>query len=370
MNRTDQLPVSRLNEKRWNRRILDCFWIILILSFLAGAIGAGLHNDHSVSFMIRTIMVPTGLVILVIVLTELLIRQMKQQAEYVLLPSANAIAIILVIAHPEVPIVTSLVLLPIVLSLFYFEPKKVVYTGIVAVCSIALVYMFDVQFRKMETLTNIVVLIMILGGGTFLSMGLQYRLKEILWRLQESIESNQSLMIRTTLMESATKLDGLTGTYNHRTFQEHFEALVKQSELYEIPLHLILFDIDDFKAINDTYGHHIGDVILKRVAHCIKSLISPNDFLARYGGEEFAIILVEKTWEEACRIAETVRLGVAAIHHPEIENHIVTVSAGLGAYKRGQGKEAAFFETDSHLYHAKQTGKNRTVWSNEAKMYQ
>lgn len=203
---TGQLPFSRLNEKRWNRRVLDCFWVIFLLSFLSEATSLGLVGRYSTDLVFRFMVAPTVLVVLMIALSEFLVRNMKAHAEYILLPGANGIAIVLVVAHPEVPVVTALVLLPIILSLFYFEPKKVIYTGIMAICSVLLVYALDSQFRQLETHTDIVVLIMILTGGTFLSIGLQYRLKEILWRLQESLESNQSLMIRTTLMESAVEL--------------------------------------------------------------------------------------------------------------------------------------------------------------------
>jgi diguanylate cyclase len=334
-----------------------------VLSEVASmAYAAGSYGDYIVHY----VLLPTGLIAVMVGLCEFLVKHTKWRPELFLLPIATGIGIVLIVTHPTVQVITSLLLFPIVLSVFYFDPGKVIVMGIGSAFTILVLYGLDSQIRAAESLPNLIVLVVIFSGTSFLSVGLQYRLQDMLNSLQESLESNQHLMIRTTLMERATKLDGLTGTYNHQTFQEHFEALIKQSELYGFSLHLILFDIDNFKSINDTYGHHAGDVILQRVAKAIKSHISPNDFLARYGGEEFAVILIEKTREEACYVAEAVRESVAKLQHPEIANRAITLSAGLCAYKRGEGKEKTFIETDARLYRAKQSGKNCTVWYEEA----
>ena len=104
-------------------------------------------------------------------------------------------------------------------------------------------------------------------------------------------------------MDKLTKTDALTDLYNHMTFHEYFEKLIEQHEQNGLPLQLAIFDIDNFKLVNDMFGHRAGDAVLQRVSELIRSKVSTNDFVARYGGEEFAILFTDKLKMEALKLS-------------------------------------------------------------------
>jgi len=162
------------------------------------------------------------------------------------------------------------------------------------------------------------------------------------------------------LFNMATK-DGLTGLFNRR----HLNLLI-DSEIHSVNLNkarklsIIMCDIDNFKKLNDTYGHQAGDVVLKEVARIMKANCRQSDVVARYGGEEFLIILHGAGVKDSIRIAEAVRQAVA-------ENQITfqgqayrtSLSMGLAEYANERTKEELIEKADQALYQAKKEGKNR-----------
>jgi diguanylate cyclase (GGDEF)-like protein len=157
--------------------------------------------------------------------------------------------------------------------------------------------------------------------------------------------------------------DELTGLANHGRFQELLEAEAEQIRRYHHPLGLIMLDIDDFKAINDTYGHLQGDLVLKAVARVVKDNSREADTPARYGGEEMALILPHTDLDGAHAIAERVRLAIEALRIPRLDGEgtlATTASVGVSASRDGT-REALIADADAALYEAKHQGKNRTV---------
>ena len=164
-------------------------------------------------------------------------------------------------------------------------------------------------------------------------------------------------------MEMLATTDGLTAMTNHRTFQERFDELIKASDRYGRQVTLVLCDIDHFKSINDTYGHPIGDLVLKRVAQILKSSSRETDVVARYGGEEFAILMDETDGQGALQIAERVRQNIMAeVFHSEQGPFQCTMSLGVATYPNdGKKKELVIVAADEALYHAKRSGRNQSV---------
>jgi diguanylate cyclase (GGDEF)-like protein len=156
--------------------------------------------------------------------------------------------------------------------------------------------------------------------------------------------------------------DDLTGLFNHRRFQEVIASEVAAARRYDRPLALLLLDIDDFKAINDTYGHQQGDVVLREVGRVLRECSREIDEPARYGGEEMAVALPQTDLDGAYAIAERVRRAVEALAIPRLDGSgtlSVTVSCGVAA--GADGKDALVADADAALYSAKRAGKNRTV---------
>jgi diguanylate cyclase (GGDEF)-like protein len=132
---------------------------------------------------------------------------------------------------------------------------------------------------------------------------------------------------------------------------------------YHYPVGLILLDLDDFKAVNDTHGHLQGDAVLRGVAHVLGQSTREGDTAARYGGEEMALILPHTDLDGAYAIAERIRNQIALMTIPRVDGDgalKVTASVGVSATIAGE-KDDLVAQADAALYQAKRTGKNRTI---------
>jgi two-component system, cell cycle response regulator len=160
-------------------------------------------------------------------------------------------------------------------------------------------------------------------------------------------------------------MDGVTGIWNHRWFQIQFAQELDRAERFGRPFSLLIIDIDDFKAFNDTYGHQLGDFVLVELARRIRSAIRDVDMFARYGGEEFELLLSETDISGAVKTAEKLRSIVA---DTPFESDLspeplkVTVSVGVASYpEAGIDRPSIFKAADFAMYAAKAAGKNRVV---------
>lgn len=158
--------------------------------------------------------------------------------------------------------------------------------------------------------------------------------------------------------------DSLTGLHNHRHFQERLATELSRAERFDRPLSVVMLDIDNFKALNDTHGHPIGDLVLKEVAKLLTSEVRDIDVVARYGGEEFALILPETSVTEARMAAERVRLAVQrhCFVGRDGQSIPVTISLGTAQYPiHSTEREGLIMAADLAMYQAKSMGRNRSV---------
>ncbi|PID38497.1 MAG: diguanylate cyclase [Proteobacteria bacterium] len=164
-------------------------------------------------------------------------------------------------------------------------------------------------------------------------------------------------------MEEMATTDGLTGLPNHRTFQARLNEMLARAERHGKPVSICLTDVDKFKSVNDTYGHPVGDQVLKRVAKVLAQQVRKVDIVARYGGEEFAFVLEETDAAGAKLLCERVREEIAAqLMNSDKGTFRVTISLGIASYPRdGEHKQLLIERADQALYHAKESGRNRTV---------
>jgi diguanylate cyclase (GGDEF)-like protein len=172
-----------------------------------------------------------------------------------------------------------------------------------------------------------------------------------------------------TLARLAAK-DGLTGLYNHAYIKERMKQELFRSQMYKHSMSLLMIDVDNFKSINDTFGHAFGDTVLKTVATLMKQNLRPTDIIGRYGGEEFLIILANAKNQDARLIAERLRITIES-HSFEMlptpaEAFTVSVSIGGCTYPdHGQTVEELAAYADESLYIAKRKGKNRVIVSQQ-----
>jgi len=157
-------------------------------------------------------------------------------------------------------------------------------------------------------------------------------------------------------LEIDTITDKLTKLYNRLYFNEIYKYYINQYKRNKTPFSMLIIDIDNFKKINDTYGHKQGDEVLQKLGEIIKKTIRKTDLAFRYGGEEFVILFPNTHLIQALQVAERLKKNVS--QRIKIDMKPVTISGGIGEYN-GENPMEFFEKIDSALYKAKNTGKNK-----------
>ena len=169
---------------------------------------------------------------------------------------------------------------------------------------------------------------------------------------------NEELESANRKLEEIATYDMLTEAYNRRRFEYYIKLSVDIKERYGSPFSIIMFDIDNFKQINDLYGHNKGDQILREVSAIVKYALRETDKLFRWGGDEFIILLPEIATKNAYKVAEKVRESIESKKF-EIQYNLVTVSLGVGEYKIGDSIDQFVSRVDDALLKAKSNGRNK-----------
>ncbi len=159
-------------------------------------------------------------------------------------------------------------------------------------------------------------------------------------------------------LERTSITDSLTGLYNRLFFNEQIVYNIEKYNRYGEPFSMMMFDIDNFKSINDTYGHNEGDRVLKEIAAIIKKTIRKTDLPFRYGGEEFVIIFPKTKITSANTIAQRIKKEIE--ENINVYDHPITISGAVGEYQ-DEGIYKFIQKIDNKLYEAKRTGKNKVL---------
>ncbi|MEJ2467697.1 MAG: diguanylate cyclase, partial [Campylobacterales bacterium] len=162
-------------------------------------------------------------------------------------------------------------------------------------------------------------------------------------------------------LEQRVSRDHLTGAYSRDFFDTHIDTLIEKAQKRNRSLGVILFDIDHFKNVNDTFGHDVGDIVLKHLVVTVKYSIRDEDLLIRWGGEEFLLIAETESDENLRRMTEHIRQRVE--HEPFASVGRITCSFGTAVHQRGETIEAAIKRADNAVYKAIGSGRNRDVQS-------
>ncbi len=188
-------------------------------------------------------------------------------------------------------------------------------------------------------------------------------------KLEESAKTVQKLQtaLETVRMESLT--DVLTNIGNRKFFEENIKSTIEKSRKDNSELCLIISDIDHFKKFNDTWGHHVGDQVLKAVAHTLKTSVGNRGSTARYGGEEFVIILPDTDLDEALALAEKIRQSIAGrvMKRKSSGENIgkISCSFGIAKYRNKEHRNQFLERADAALYRSKSNGRNRVSLEDE-----
>ncbi|WP_240308084.1 sensor domain-containing diguanylate cyclase [Thiohalospira halophila] len=179
-------------------------------------------------------------------------------------------------------------------------------------------------------------------------------------RIRAYVSSGKDVTERVEMERQLREMavtDPLTGLANRLRFEQTLEAELERSLRYDNPLSLVMFDIDHFKAVNDTHGHEAGDDVLRTLADCVNNQLRRSDALARWGGEEFLVLAPQVGAAEAAALAEKLRAAVAAQDFGLSDP--VTASFGVAERAPGDTPKRLIRRADDALYAAKETGRNR-----------
>jgi len=160
-------------------------------------------------------------------------------------------------------------------------------------------------------------------------------------------------------IQKSAELDPLTQIYNRVKLNELFEGIFFHTKKHERALTMILFDIDHFKKINDTFGHNVGDSVLKELSGLIRGLLREGDIFARWGGEEFVVLLQNTSLENSSMLASRLRKEIEKFSFDTVER--ITCSFGVTEFTQGDSQGLFFERVDEALYEAKRLGRNQVV---------
>jgi diguanylate cyclase len=184
--------------------------------------------------------------------------------------------------------------------------------------------------------------------------------------------SQEISILRTSLEQvmDASQLDAMTGAFNRMTFDSQVQWMIQRTQIVWSPVSLMMCDLDNFKSINDTHGHLVGDRVLKCFVEECKSMFRTDDFIARYGGEEFAVLLPGITLKKAMKRAQAFCKNLSGkqfMIEPSNPNERLgfTVSIGVSELRKEDTADAFIGRADKALYKAKNSGKNRAVSEKE-----
>lgn len=194
---------------------------------------------------------------------------------------------------------------------------------------------------------------------------MQREQSELRSQLEHSQLQIEALRFNLAEVEEENLKDPLTGAANRRAFELGIQRAIAEAGSQKTPLCLVMCDLDHFKKLNDTYGHPVGDEVLKVFASVLSENVRSGDTVVRYGGEEFAIILARCDMQTAARVCERMRLDIAsrklALNRNGQLISNITASFGVAQFIAGDTSESMLKRADAKLYEAKNGGRNRVV---------
>jgi len=184
-------------------------------------------------------------------------------------------------------------------------------------------------------------------------------------QLEQSTSEIRTLRGNLESVKIEATTDALTEIGNRKFFDIRLREMAEESKMTGEEVSLLLFDIDHFKAFNDTHGHQVGDQVLRLVARTLKDGVKGRDVVARYGGEEFAIILSSAGQRDALKIADQIRKSVTQMRLVRKRSGeviaTISISAGVAFYRSGEPLDALIERSDTALYRAKAAGRNQVL---------
>lgn len=337
----------------WNGVILASMWRIYLICLVVEVLCLFTYKpspecSYPTYFGIYFLLPVAAQGILLLILKLFVHFKREYLSDYVLdvvsIIISNLFIAVVVLVHSNMSYITVLLMAPIALVSVYKMPGLI---WVQLVVSVALYVVSRIPFLPsvtywMDEIPGLKII-------TFLALAL------IFAAVEEQVRKS------TLLLDVQVWKDSLTHLYNHEAFYEELEDNMEKYKTDQEPFSILIADIDNFKMVNDTYGHAYGDEVIRAVAQVMEKNRGSRDFAARYGGEEFAMILPRKQVGEAILMADKIRREFGAITIESKDGpKSFSISIGVAEYNRPYRTSSSFFEeADRALYEAKASGKNR-----------
>lgn len=316
-----------------------------------------LEMEFKLTFIYKLVL-PTLFNLTVLTISFILLKIKKlsiMQKGVIPVLAISAISFGFIFFHNTVPISILALILPTLLAVLYAQPdnlKKMPFicTTVNLVTALILFYLnYDAGY---EYAINLFVAVIFLIGLILTAYLMAFL----------ALKKNEMLAVSTRERDyyhQKAVLDGLTGSYNHAAY---IDTITENFNKYK-NIALAVIDIDNFKKINDTYGHSSGNVVLKNLSKNLNKLNSEEIFVARYGGEEFVILFFNQNINQIHKTIDKIRTKLATTKFKQLDNNVVTFSCGIATKDNNSSPEKLFDAADKALYEAKTTGKNKIVIS-------
>jgi diguanylate cyclase len=353
--------LSVINKRVLTRDILNIIWCIIGLYVLATGVEIIFTSYDRRLFFQGVILYPLLKFLTVIISMEIYLKFFGKQMEYMVIVGITVITAIIVMSIYHKVMLLILLVFPVLASMFFYNRRLIRFSIFISILTFLLIYLVYEPIRSNMDTSDLLIIICILVGVALLIYSLVKHSEQIMKELLRTTKEKNDLFSRNIQMERLNRMDPVTELYNHRSFHEHLDSIVSMSSMQELTVHVAVLDIDNFKQINDTYGHRAGDSVIIEVARQIKFFSVGDDFPSRYGGEEFGIITVGTSEEDFIKRVENIRESITNTSFTELDGRSVTISIGVQRLLPGMTKEELFKGADASLYTAKRTGKNKTV---------
>jgi diguanylate cyclase (GGDEF)-like protein len=351
--------VQRAQRLRLARTSWACAsYLGLILIVLAYVHIGVVSGERATEYIAMVILSSLAIIGLIVSGTNLRLHDPSMTTAQVIVPMLPSLYIMYFItdSHARTVFLFMAVVQPL-FGAFALDFRRLLLLAVFAVLSYAaLVAVLAV--RHQEVLGDLRIEALVVAGFA-MALGLSAYVGSVIGGLRRRLRQ------RNLGLEELAARNPLTRLPNRRSIMARLASEGGRSERLgpaQSPLCVCMLDVDHFKRINDTYGHQVGDAVLRRIGECLRETLRPGDFAGRFGGEEFLLILPLTSLEGACRAAERVREAVAGSPMPKLpDTKRVTVSIGVAAHESGSDPEATLLRADKALYRAKRDGRNQVA---------
>lgn len=269
--------------------------------------------------------------------------------------AALAVSFVTTAVHREYIVIMGAFMFPLIFSATFNDKKLFNQTAVLSLIIVVVTgcLLWNDGITDLTTAVNIIVMFGFLAVSYFgghISIDFSERSFKLIHSQKMTNDHLQNIVLR----------DQMTGLYNHITFYSELDLSIQKASEDEFEFCLAMIDIDDFKKINDSYGHDKGDVVLKNLAGIIEKYCDKEDKACRYGGEEFAVILNYKDLDYSQKQMNIILEEFAESKY-DFTDRPITFSCGVAAFSEGINREDLFNLADSCMYRAKKCGKNQIV---------